>query len=251
MKQPIFVAHRGAWSTGRRENTVGAIERAANSGRFAYIEIDVRRSRSDDAAKQTPLIIHDATLDRLYELYNIPKSKRHRVGQPVSGLTIDIIRGEEIEVATLAEGMRAANGHPLNIELKAIEAVDATLEVVSDMIAKYDEWSWEKIVFSSFNWDILFDLKEKAPEAGLAMVYGFRSLPKSFGRTYHSLGARWIGFNKWLVPIMSPLAALFNIPNRSVYTVNSKFEIKFLQLFGIRSFATDSIKLPDDFPENT
>ena len=250
MKQPIFVAHRGAWQTGRRENTAGAIERAAASGRFTYIEMDVRRSRSDDSATQTPILIHDATLDRLYELYKIPKSKRHRVGQPVYGLTIDVIRGEEIEISTLAEGMRAANGHPINIELKSAEGVESTLQVVNDMITKYEEWTWEKIVFSSFDWDILFDLKEKAPEAGIGMIYGWRSLPRSFGRTYHSLGARWITFNKWLAPVLSPLAMVYGIPHRACYTVNSKLGVKLLQLFGVGSFTTDSITLPDAFDKS-
>lgn len=251
MREPIFIAHRGAWKTGRRENTAAAIERAAKSGRFAYIEIDVRRSRSDDNATQTPIIIHDETLDRLYDLYNIPKSKRHREGQSIHGLTIDIIRNEEIEVSTLAEGMRAANGQPLNIELKAVEAVESTLEVVADMIQKYDEWTWEKIVFSSFDWQVLAEIKKRTPEAGIAMLYGWRNLPKPFGRTYHTLGARWIMFNKWLAPLLSPLASLFNIPHRSVYAVNSKLAIRFLQLFGVRSFTTDTINLPDSFPPQT
>lgn len=250
MKQPIFVAHRGAWQTGRRENTASAIERAAASGRFAYIEIDVRRSRSDDSATQTPILIHDPTLDRLYELYKIPKSKRHRVGQPIHGLTIDIIRAEEIEVSTLAEGMRAANGHPINVELKAREAVEPTLEIITDMITKYEEWTWEKIVFSSFDWDILSDLKEKAPEAGLAMLYGWRSLPRSFGRTYHTLGARWISFNKWLAPVFSPLAAIYGIHHRFAYSINSPMGVRVLQLFGIETVFTDSITLPDVFDKS-
>ena len=249
MKQPIFIAHRGAWKTGRRENTAGAIERAAASGRFAYIEFDVRRTRSDDDAVQTPILIHDPTLDRLYELYNIPKSKRHRLGQPVHSLTLDIIRSEEIEVSTLAEAMRAAKGHPINMEIKSQEAVEPILEVVGDIIDKYDEWSWEKIVFQSFDWDALFDIKEKAPEAGISMLYGWRTLPRSFGRTYHTLGARWIKFNKWLAPLFSPLAKLYGIPHVAVYTVNSKFGVMFLRLFGVKTFTTDAIKLPDDFPQ--
>jgi len=248
MKQPIFVAHRGAWKTGRRENTSGAIERAANSGRFSYIEVDVRRSRSDDSANQTPILVHDPTLDRLYELYNIPKSKRHRLGQPIYGLTLDIIRSEEIELTTLVEGLRVANGHPINIEIKSAESLDSTLEVIRDVIKKYSEWTWEKIVFSSFDWDILYDIKEKAPEAGITLIYGWRSLPRSFGRTYHSLGARWIMFNKWLAPVLSPLAKLYGIQHRGVYTVNSKLEVRILQLFGVSSFTTDSITLPDEFP---
>ena len=247
MKKPIFVAQRGAWKTGRRENTSGAIERAAASGRFAYIEVDVRRTRSDDDAIQTPILIRDLTLDRLYDQYNVPKSKQHRLGQPVHGLSLDIIRGEEIEVTTLAEAMRSADGNPLDLELKTKEAIEPTLEVITDIIDKYEEWSWEKIVFSSFDWEVLFEIKEKAPEAGLAMLYGFRNLPRSFGRQYHTLGARFIKFNKWLAPLMVPLAILYNIPHRAVFTVNSKIGVYVLSFFGVESFYTDSITLPDSF----
>lgn len=247
MKQPIFIAHRGAWLAGRRENTTGAIERATKSGRFAYIEFDVRRSRSDDLARQTPILMHDKTLDRLYDLYKIPKSKRHREGQLISGLTIDIIRAEEIEVATLADAMRAANGHPINIELKTFHAIESVLEVVGDMIKKYDEWSWEKVVFSSFKRSHLYEVKQKAPEASLAMLYGFKNLRHSFGRDYHTLGARWIGFNKWLAPFLSPLAALLNVKHRAAYAVNNKLSVRLLSLLGVEIFFTDSISLPDTF----
>lgn len=245
MKFPIFYAHRGAWKPGRRENTTGAIERAASSGRFAYIELDVRRTRSDDSGDPTPVVIHDEVLDRLYDLYNIPKSKRHRLGQQISSLNIDIIRGEEIEISTLAEAMRASNGHPLNLEIKHIEVVDSFIAVINDMIDKYKEWSYEKIVISSSNWEVLEEIKQKEPKLGLAMIYGWRQLPKSFGRTYHSLDARWISFNKWLAPVMGPLSIAVNIPQINVYTVNSKIEMKILRLFGVKGFYTDSIKLPD------
>lgn len=249
MKQSLFIAHRGAWSTGRRENTIGAIERAAKSGRFAYIEIDVRRTRSDDSATQTPVVLHDYTLDRLYDLYKIPKSKRHRLGQPIHKLTLDIIRGEEIEVSTLAEIMRAADGHPLNIEIKHIEALDSTLEVINDMLSKYSDWSPEKIVISSFDWNILYEVKKRDPRLGLALIYSFRNLPSSFGRHYHTLGARWIMFNSRLAPVFGLLSKSFGIPNRYAYTVNSKLQMRFLKLFGINGFATDSITLPDNIED--
>ncbi len=249
MKQPIFIAHRGAYRAGRRENTVAAIARSANSGRFAYIEVDVRRSRSDDSAVQTPILMHDETLDRLYDLYSIPIIKRHRSKQPIHGLTIDIIRNEEIEVATLAEGMRAAAGHPMNIELKAIEAIDSTLETVADMIKKYDEWSWEKIVFSSFDWQILREIKTKVPEASVAILYGWKNLPRNFVHTYYDLDARFVKFNKFLAPLLSPLSIVYGIKNRGVYTVNHALEVRILYYFGIRIFTTDFITLPDSFSD--
>lgn len=247
MKQPVFIAHRGAWSPGRRENTVGAIERAVKSGRFAYIEMDVRRTRSDDGGNQTPIIMHDSKLDRLYDLYNIPQAKRHREGQRVFNLTLEIIRGEAIEVATLAEALRAANGHPINIEIKARKAVDVTLDTINDMISKYKDWSREKIVISSFKWEVLYEVQKRDPELGIAMLYGWKNFPRNFGRTYKELGARWIMFNKWLAVPMSILGSLIKTPNRYVYSVNSTMAVRILRLFGITGFATDSLTLPDKF----
>lgn len=247
MKQPIFIAHRGAWLPGRRENTTGAIERAVKSGRFAYIELDVRRSRSDDSATQTPIVIHDETLDRLYEQYKIPKIKRHRVGQPVSKLTIDIIRSEEIDVPTLADALKAANGHPVNLELKHSDVIDSTLSLINDLISKNNSWSHEKFVFSSFDWSILQEIKQRDDRFDVAMLYSWRNLPKTFGRTYHKLDARWITFNKWLSPVLVPIARIFNIRHRYAYSINSVLGIKVLQLFGVNGICTDILKMPDAF----
>ena len=248
MKQPIFVAHRGAWKSGRKENTAAAIERAASSGRFAYIEFDVRRTRANDEGEQVPILIHDETLDRLYDLNRVPKYKRNRKGQAVYELTIDIIRGEDVEISTLQEAMRAANGNPLDIEIKTEKGLEVTLEVVSDMISKYDDWSWEKIVISSRNWSILAEAKKRVPEVGVAMIYTFVNLPRNFGRTYHNLGARFLKFNKWLAPVLLPLAALLGVPNRAVYTVNNRFIVRSMQLLGATIILTDELTLPDSFP---
>lgn len=215
------------------------------SGRFAYIELDVRRSRSDDSATQTPIVIHDETLDRLYKQYNIPLSKRHREGQPISQLTIDIIRGEEIELATLAEAMRAAGGHPVNLELKHADAIESTLGVVNDMISKYDHWTPEKIVFSSMDWSILREIRERDSRFGVALLYSWRHLPRVFGRISHELDVRWIGFNKWLTPFVAPLAKLFNIPQRYAYSVNSETGVKLLGMLGVNGVFTDRQTLPD------
>lgn len=247
MKQPVFIAHRGAFLPGRRENTAAAIERAVKTGRFAYIEIDVRRTRSDEKGSQTPIILHDRTLDRLYEQYKVPLQKRHRVGQPVYNLTLETIRAEAIEVTTLAEALRAANGQPVNLEIKSSKTVDAALEVINDMISKYSEWSYEKIVISSFNWKILEEVKRREPELGIAMLYGWRNIPRSFARTYKELGARWIMFDKWLGLFLSPLSSLMKVPNRYVHTVNTEFEVKLYRLLGVTGFTTDVLTLPDKF----
>ena len=249
MGKTIFIAHRGAWLPGRRENSVKAISRAAESGRFSYIEMDVRRTRSNDEVTQTPIIIHDETLDRLYEQNRVPKSKRRRLGQSVYGLTIDIIRSEEVEVATLAEALRAAQGHPVILDIKSRKAVDPTLEVLHDIIQKYAEWSWEKIVITSFDWDILYECKQKAPSVGLAMLYGIKQFPRSFGRHYHVLDARWISFNKWIAPIGSLLAIAFKVSNRHVYTINKPSTVRWMRLLGIKGIITDAITMPDMFKD--
>ncbi len=248
-KTPIFIAHRSAWMPGRRENSVAAIERASTSGRFAYLEVDVRRTRSNDQIHQTPILMHDETLDRLYELNRIPKSKRLRAGQSVYGLTIDIIRSEAVEVATLHEAMRAAKGHPLNLEIKSSHAVQPTLDTIADIINKYDEWSWEKVVISSKNWQILYDVRQKAPQIGIAMLYSYHHIFRSFGKPYHELGARWLGYNKWLTPICVPLALLFNVKMLYAYTVNNAALARALSFIGVTGVFTDSITLPDQFKQ--
>lgn len=247
MKQPIFIAHRGAWNPKKKENSQEAIERAANSGNFAYIELDVRRTRSDDNAYQTPILLHDETLDRVYDEYKVPKSKRNREGQAVYGLTLEVIRNEPIQITTLADGIRAAKGHPLNLEIKSDKTIDPVIEVLTDLINKYDDWSWEKIVISSFDWNILYEFKQKTPQIGIAMLYGFKNLGQSFGRPYHSLDARWIKFNKWLIPICAPLALSFGIKNIHTYTVNSTLGVKLLKLFKVVGFTTDNLTLPETF----
>ncbi len=247
MKKPVFIAHRASWKPGRRENTQAAIERAANSGRFAYIEIDVRRTRSSDDGTQTPIVIHDETLDRLYKQYKIPKSKQHRIGQNVRGLSIDIIRSEEIEVLTLADALRSLNGHPVNIELKDPDCLDATLEIINDVIAKYPQWSHEKIVVSSFDWDMLKEIKQREPNLGLAMAFEPKHLLSNFGRTYNSLGCRWIGFSKWLIAIMGPWAKMAGVPNRYCFTLNSKIGINIARKFAVNGIFTDVVTMPEQF----
>lgn len=246
MKQPIFIAHRGAYQKGRRENTVPAIERSAKSGRFAYIELDVRRTRSDDEGKQTSVVFHDETLDRLYEKYRIPKIKRHRLGQTINNLTIDIIRSEEIDIATLAEAMRAANGHPLNLELKSEEAMEPMLETINDLIKKYPEWKKEKIVISSKIWPLLYEVKRRDSELGIAMIYTFKHLPRAYGRTHHELGARWVSINKWLAYFLAPFAKIFDVPVVGAYTVNTNLEVFLLRILGVQIFFTDYVTLPKE-----
>lgn len=248
MGKPIFIAHRGGWMSGRRENTIAALERAANSGRFAYIEMDIRRTRSDDQGTQTPILIHDDTLDRLYDLYSIPKYKRHRLGQKVSGLSIDIIRSEEIELATLAEAMRAIKGHPIVLDIKESDALVAVFDVLHDMFAKYEEWAPEKIVITSFDWSILQDAKQRDPNVGVALLLSWRNLQHIFnmGRTYHSIAARWVAINSQIALPVALMARLYDIPNRYTYTINHPILVKIFMFFGLNGITTDKITLPDE-----
>jgi glycerophosphoryl diester phosphodiesterase len=244
MKQSVYIAHRGAWRPGRRENTTAAIERAKSSGRFSYIELDVRRTRSDDKGEQTSVIMHDNTLDRLYDLYRIPQNKRNRLGQDIGNLTLENIRAEEIEIVTLADAMRLATGQALNLELKSVAALEPMLMTINDIIDKYSEWTKEKIVISSMNWKLLEEIKKREPELGIAMIYTWRHLPRGFGRQFHRLGARWIVFNKWLAGF-NILAKAFSIRHTGVYSINSKFGLRLMQLFGIEIIFTDTVNLPD------
>lgn len=248
MKNFTFIAHRGASKPTRRENSVPAFERAVGSGRFGYIELDVRRTRTDDDGERVPIVAHDALTDRLYDLQRIPKYQRTHQGVRISSLSYNMLRSDSLEIATLREALRALNGHKVVLEIKDIAALADTLEVIDDVVAQVsNKWKYENIVISSFDWSILYKTREINPEIKIGFLYGFRNLPRPPFRHIKKLDATFVHMNKWLSPILSPYLAWRGVLSRYIYTVKSGFEVRLFSLFGVNGFTTDSITLPDEF----
>jgi len=248
VKKPIFIAHRGAPSPSRRENSIAAFERASDTGRFAYIEFDVRRTRSDDEGQRIPIVAHDATTDRLYDLQRIPMYKRSHQGVELASLTHAMLRADSLEVATMADVLRLLNGHPINIEIKDLTALPEVLDVITDFVNQSSsKWKIEHFVISSFDWQVLTKAKQLSPELKVALLYSVKNLPAIPFGLYEELDAEFIHISRWLAPFLAPLCVLFGIRNRYVFTVKSKFAVRFLQLFGVNGFTTNSINLPEKF----
>jgi len=248
MKNMVFLAHRGAPRPSRRENSIAAFERAVSSQRFSYIEMDVRRTRTDDSGQRVPIVAHDGLTDKLYDLQRVPKYQRTYQGVQISSLTYEMLRADTLEVPTLKEALRTLNGHLVNLEIKEMAALEQTLEVIDDLVAQVSsKWSYDNFVISSFNWEILSRVREVAPNINVALLYGFRSLPRLPYSQAKKLDVKFVHMNKWLAPFLSPYLAWRGILMRYAFTVNNRFEIRLLSLLGINGITTDSITLPESF----
>lgn len=117
MRTVTAVAHRGD-PYRVRENTLPSLRSAFDRGADA-VEIDVRLSRDG-----MPVLLHDATLKRLWEL-----------DRPLSVLSADEVRGlTEGGVPTLEEALAATEGHRLMVDLPGAtpESVRAVVGAVAD-----------------------------------------------------------------------------------------------------------------------
>jgi glycerophosphoryl diester phosphodiesterase len=248
MGKLIFIAHRGAPVPARRENSIAALQRAVSSQRFAYVEIDIQRTRTDDDGLRVPILAHHSTIDALYDLQRIPKNQRTHQGVELSSLTYNMLKDASLEITTLSEAIEVLKGQHINLEIKDISALPQTLAIINEAI-NLDSVNWQlnHFVLSSFNWDILYKAKEMDSNINVALLYGVHNIPTISFKHIYKLEPRFIIIQKWIAPIISPWLALRGYKHRYVYTVNNKLEIYWLRLFGVNGFITDSVSLPEKF----
>ncbi|MET0258176.1 MAG: glycerophosphodiester phosphodiesterase family protein [Methylobacterium sp.] len=126
----LVIAHRGVW-TEAPENSLAAIRAAVALG-LDMVEIDARL-----AADGTPVVIHDATLDRTSELSGAVgsltagalRSVRLRMGEggPDAPVTDE-------RLPTLAEALEEARGRILvNVDTKSTAELPAVMALVQDL----------------------------------------------------------------------------------------------------------------------
>ena len=127
----LKIGHRGAKGHAA-ENTVASFQKAIELG-VDMIELDVRLSKDG-----IPMVIHDETIDRT----------THHSGF-VNQFTAEFL--QSIGVPTLKDVFDLVeNRCAINIEIKVFEATKPVLEVL-----KNTKFPQEKIIISSFNWDVL------------------------------------------------------------------------------------------------
>jgi len=127
----LKIGHRGAKGYAT-ENTIASFQKAIELG-VDMIELDVHLSKDG-----IPVVIHDETIDRT----------THYSGF-VNQFTAEFL--QSIGVPTLRDVFDLVeNRCAINIEIKVFVATKPVLEVL-----KNTKFPQEKIIISSFNWDVL------------------------------------------------------------------------------------------------
>ncbi|HRG18024.1 MAG TPA: glycerophosphodiester phosphodiesterase family protein [Flavobacterium lutivivi] len=127
----LKIGHRGAKGHAA-ENTIASFQKAIELG-VDMIELDVHLSKDG-----IPVVIHDETIDRT----------THHSGF-VNQFTAEFL--QSIGVPSLRDVFDLVeNQCAINIEIKVFEATKPVLEVLKN--AKFPQ---EKIIISSFDWDVL------------------------------------------------------------------------------------------------
>ncbi|MBK8167902.1 MAG: glycerophosphodiester phosphodiesterase [bacterium] len=162
-------AHRGA-SGQAPENTLGALERALALG-ADMAEADLRLTADGLLA-----LIHDATLERT-------TSGHGRVADRTMVELAQLDAGSWFEpawhdqrVPALGEALSLARGRlRLNLELKADGRHEAMLDELLRQLARHDMAA--QCVVTSFDADLIDELKARAPHVAAGYIFGPGDLP--------------------------------------------------------------------------
>lgn len=170
-RRPRIVAHRGA-SALAPENTIIAFEWARLLGAEA-IEADVRLSRD-----LIPVIIHDAYLERTTDGEGLVENKNwSEILKLDAGSWFDP-SFQGVRVPSLAELLVWAKQHhmPVILELKG-SFIDRDVFIKAVLNVIYDHGYMHAVTFSSYHDDLLYRLKQYAPNAQTALLYFYMQEP--------------------------------------------------------------------------
>lgn len=232
--EPKIIAHRGLCREAP-ENTLSAFELAHRAG-VSWLETDV-----DLLADGTPILLHDATLDRTTN-----------VTGPATDLSPDELphvdagswfsnrfAGEPLPTLSALVDFLNHTGTNCNIELKSsresshADIIAATLPELSRLDPKV------QIIVSSFSTDLLTQFHEAAHEFTIAALFKPRHLTKGWPDRAHSCGATYIHPKDHLrLPSLLPIAQRegFRV---NVWTVNKKARARELLEMGIEGIITN------------
>ena len=154
------ISHRGA-SAFCPENTLSAFVQAAEMG-AEWVELDAMLSK--DAV---PMVFHDDTLERM-------TNGKGRLDEfDYSELSRLKIKDKE-RIPTLSEVLSLIFSRRIriNIEIKPSRTDLAllTAEKVMEVVERYVPVASNQVLFSSFDWDALIKVRERAPGAHLAVL---------------------------------------------------------------------------------
>ncbi|MEU0177716.1 glycerophosphodiester phosphodiesterase [Streptomyces massasporeus] len=215
---PVAVAHRGD-PYRVRENTVASLRSALRRGADA-VEIDVRLTRDG-----VPVLLHDATLKRLWE---------HE--RPVNALSFEEVRGlTGGGVPALAEALAATGGHRVMIDLPGspdVRAVRRIMGVVEEVGAA------ERVYYCA-GADAM--LAVRAADAGAEIALTWTTLAPPRPALLEVIRPRWLNYRFSLVD--RPLAERVHRDGYlvSVWTPDTRRSMRRLLEAGVDSITTNRV----------
>jgi glycerophosphoryl diester phosphodiesterase len=154
--RPWIIGHRGAAGV-RRENTLASFRRAVEEG-ADWLELDVQLSADGELA-----VVHDWDLRRLAGAALVVESA---AWSDLAAIRLRAAGGEDASrIPRLRDVLEILPDRlPLNVELKRRGADRARLAeaVLAECAAR------EPLLFSSFDWPLLAELRRRAPHVWVA-----------------------------------------------------------------------------------
>ena len=147
------IGHRGAKGH-IAENTLASIKKAIDLGADG-VEVDVFKCLTGEI-----VVFHDKSLDKLTNGIGLIEEKT------LEELKKLRVLDSQEQIPTLLEVIKSIDEDVfLNIELKGRNTAEGSLDLVKKHITKSDN-----ILFSSFNWDELKDLRKLDSEIKIALI---------------------------------------------------------------------------------
>ncbi|WP_328550004.1 glycerophosphodiester phosphodiesterase [Streptomyces sp. NBC_00366] len=218
MQNVTAVAHRGD-PYRVRENTIASLRSALDQGADA-VEIDVRLTKDG-----VPVLLHDATLKRLWE---------HE--RPLASLSADEVRGlTDGRVPTLAEALAAADGTRLMLDLPGMRDVRAARRVVD---AVREAGASERVYYTADSAAMLA-VRAADPSAEIALTCTSLAPPRP--ALLAAVKPRWLNYRFSLVS--RELAARVHHDGYllSVWTPDTRRSMRRLIDFGVDSITTNRV----------
>ncbi|MFE1327613.1 glycerophosphodiester phosphodiesterase [Streptomyces sp. NPDC058741] len=212
------VAHRGD-PYRYRENTVASLRSALARGADA-VEIDVRLTRDG-----VPVLLHDATLKRLWELE-----------RPVLALSCEEVRGlTGGGVPTLAEALAATGGHRVMVDLPGSPDVRAVRRVV-DVVR--ESGAADRAYYCA-GAGAMLAVRAADPAAEIALTWTTLAPPRP--ALLEAIRPRWLNYRFSLVD--RPLADRVHRDGclLSVWTPDTRRSMRRLLAAGVDSITTNRV----------
>ena len=220
----LNIGHRGAKGH-IAENTIASIHKAIELGADG-IEIDVFQCKSGEI-----VLFHDKTLEKLtngdgnIEDKNLEELRKLKV------------LNSSYSIPTLEEVLKSIGKDVfLNIELKGRNTAEGSLNLIKKYIER-NKIEFNNILFSSFNWEELKDLRSLSDKVQLALITEQDPLLA----IDYALKLKAVAINPNYKDLNEQIISKINEKGLKIYTwtVNSKIQIDRLKVLNVNGIITD------------